>query len=286
MHTVWKGTVSFGLVSVPVRLFAATGSKAVKFQYLHRACGTPVQYVKRCPTCNLDLQMTEIARGYAYPDGRFVLVEEQELQDLPAAEPHTLELSYFVRRAELDPLHFNKSYYLEPGEGGGRAYALLAQVMQEQQVLGLCRFTLRAKESLAAIRPGERLLVLHTLYFPDEVRADDALTAPPVGAVRPEELQMAEQLVQRLTGPYDPAALAPRQREALLERIAAKAGMESVIPPVARPRAEVVDLLAALRASVERTRKAAGEQAPTTAPPILPPMPETEPALGPAWPPH
>lgn len=281
-HAIWKGTISFGLVSVPVKLYAATGSKAVRFSYVHRACGTPVQYVKRCPTCNQDLTAEEIAKGYAYPDGRYVLVEEEEIEALPGAQPRTLELSYFVPAAELDPLHFNKSYFLEPGEGGGRAYALLVQVMAEQQVVGLCRFALRAKESLAAIRPGNPLLVLHTLYFPDEVRTTQGLTAPPVGTVRPEEMLMARQLIQGLTGPYNPEELAPRQREALLEHIAAKAATADTLTPAAQPKAEVVDLLAALRASVDRARST-GVAAAATAPPATT-KPVHEPFVAP--PPH
>lgn len=282
MRSLWKGAISFGLVHIPVKLYTATASRDVRFHMLHRACHTPIRYHKFCPACGREVAPEEIARGYEYVSGRYVLVEDDDLAALPLRTDRAVEILDFVRLAEIDPIYFEKTYFLEPAEGGARAYALLRLAMEETGRIALAKVALRAKESLAAIRvyggtagrasaggggngraphaaPG--ILVMETMFFPDEIRSFGQLEAAyqPV-AVNDRELGMAVHLVENLSVAFEPERYRDEYREALLEAIEEKVAGREVVAPAAPEPARVVDLMRALEESVrqaEERRRAA-----------------------------
>lgn len=268
MRSLWKGALSFGLVSIPVRLYAATRAHDVRFHLLHRPCHTPVRYRRFCPACAREVGPEEVARGYEHPAG-YVLVEDADLEALPLPTRKTIEILDFVRLEEIDPIYYETAYFLEPAEGGGKAYALLRRVLREAGRVAVAKVALRAKESLACVRvygrEGEGVLVLETMFYPDEVRSYADLE----GASRPaevteRELAMARHLVDSLTVAFDPARYRDAYREALLQVIEEKVRGQEVVAPPAREPARVLDLVAALEESIrqaEERRRAAGDGA-------------------------
>lgn len=284
MRSMWKGSISFGLVTIPVKLYAATESRDLKFNLLHEACRTPVQYRKWCPHCDREVAGEEIVKGFEYERGRYVTVTEEEIKGIPVAAAHTLEIVDFVRLEEIDPIYFDRTYYLEPGEGGARAYALLRRAMAETGRIALARVVIRTRESLAAIRVFQGgVLALETMHFPEEIRSPAGLTAITEPELKPQEVEMAVNLISSLSGTFEPAKFENRYREALLELIEAKVAGEEVVQPEAPPdRGTVVDLMTALRASIQQAESARqGEggtqrEAPAAAP-ALPEVPTAAP---------
>lgn len=258
MRSLWKGTISFGLVTIPVKLYTATEDRDVKFRYLHADCKTPVKYVKTCPACQREVAMAEIVRGYEYEPGRFVVFDDDDFADLPAPQSRTVEILEFIRLAEVDPIYYDKTYFLEPGEGAAKAYGLLHRALSESGRVGIGRVAIRSRSTLAAIRVyTPQVLAMETMHDPDEVRSPAALHIPALPAVREPELQMASALIQMLAAEFRPEALQDDYRTVLLERIQAKvAGAEVHIPAAAAPTGQVVDLMEALRQSIELARSA------------------------------
>lgn len=276
MRSLWKGTISFGLVTIPVKLYAATEDRQVRFHQLHAECQTPVRYLKWCPHCRREVEAAEIVRGYAYEPDRYVVLSEEDFAGLPAALARTVEILDFVQLADIDPVYFVKTYFLEPGEGGARAYGLLRRALLESGRVGIARVALRGKATLAAIRVvGGRCLTLETMRYPDEVRSFAGLQIPADDAFREQELTMATTLIQMLAGGFVPERYQDEYREAVLARIQEKiAGRQVVHVAAPEPAGRVVDLMEALRASVQqaeaaRARAAApgGPAAPTYAVP-------------------
>lgn len=273
MRSLWKGVVSFGLVNIPVRLYTATESRDVRFHMLHRACHTPIRYRRYCPTCAREVEMDEIARGYEYARGRYVIVEDEDLAALPLRTDKAVEILDFVRLDEIDPIYFEKTYFLEPAEGGAKAYALLRRALAETGRVALAKVALRAKESLAAIRvyrgagtvqpaPGE-ILVMETMFFPDEIRSYAELEgAYRAVEVSERELAVAVHLVESLSASFAPERYRDEYREALLAVIEEKAEGEEVVAPPAPEPARVVDLLEALEESLRLARQRRRQAAP------------------------
>ena len=262
MRAIWRGTVSFGLVNIPVKLYTATEDKDVHFNQLHRQCNTPIRYRRFCPTCNQEVERDDIVRGYEYTVGQYVLVEDEELEKLPSQAERSVEILDFVDLAQIDPIYFVKSYYLEPSEGGGKAYALLRQAMQETRRIALAKFTLRSKQRLAAIRVyDENVLSLATMLFPDEIRSYQQLDLSHLPVeVGERELAIACDLIDRLSVEFNPDQYKDVYREELLELIEAKAeGREALkTPPAQQP--QVIDLMEALQKSVEQLKKEPGNR--------------------------
>lgn len=268
MRSLWKGSVSFGLVTIPVKLYAATERKDVSFNYLHRACGTPIRYQKVCPACDREVAMDEIVRGYEYEKGRFVLLDDEDFADLPTPERRTVEILDFVRLDEIDPVYYNRTYYLEPGEGGVKAYHLLRRAMATAGRVAVGRVALRAKESLAVLRVyGRSALCLETMYYPDEVRSTEGLVglgAEP--ALKDQELSMAIGLIESLSAPFAAEKYTAQYRGQLLERIAAKvAGREVIEAGAPAETGKVIDLMEALRASLAQAEAERAAPAPDRA---------------------
>lgn len=263
MRTMWKGSISFGLVNVPIKLFSATESKSVKFRQLHKECLNPIQYKKWCPVCDREIGLEEIVNGYEYTKGKFVVISEQDLERIPDETTRTIDIVDFVDLAEIDPIYFDRSYYISPDEIGVKAFTLLKRAMDEAGKIAIAKVVIRSKQNLACIRSfGDKYMVLETMYYPDEVRPVSDLPAIPEPKIHDNEIKMAVQLISSLSAGFDPAKYTDEYRKALLDIIQAKVEGEEVRVPEAREPGKIVDLMDALRASiaaVEKEKKAAAD---------------------------
>ncbi|HHU29642.1 MAG: Ku protein [Bacillota bacterium] len=260
MRTIWKGAVSFGLVSIPVKLFPATEHKDVKFRYLHRSCQAPLQYKKICVACGKEVPQEEIVRGYEYEKGRFVIINEEDLERVPDEQTKTIDIMDFVALQEIDPVYFDKSYYLAPAEAGEKAYALLRLAMEETGKIAVAKIIIRTKESLAVIRGYQNLLVLETIFYPDEIRNPNQLPGfEREVKVKEKEMKMACELIENLATDFNPQKYEDTYRKQLLEMIQAKIAGEQIAVPEMPQQGKVVDLMDALKASVEMAKKTTGK---------------------------
>lgn len=256
MHTMWKGSISFGLVNIPIKLHAATEDKDVKFRSLHNECHTPVKYEKVCPTCEKEIGTEDIVKGYEITKGKFVVVEEDELKGLKdAVEEKAVEIIDFIKLEEIDPIYFNRSYYMSP-DGGNKAYGLLRKALTDSEKVGLAKIMIRSKEQLAVIRVYLDTLLMETIHFPDEVRkAADVPNVPVEDNVTKKEIDTAIMLIDQLTTTFDPEKYKDEYRTNVLELIEAKrTGKELVTVKEKEPAAQMTDLMAALQASIDRTK--------------------------------
>ena len=253
-RAIWSGSISFGMVTIPVKLFGATESKDISFNLLHATCGTRLKQVRWCSTDEVEVPWNETARGYEYAKGQFVVLTDEDFEKLPLPSKHTIEISAFVAEAEIDPVFYERSYYLAPDERGEKPYALLMQALAEKKLAAVAAITIRKKEQLCVLRPQGGAMMLETLYYPDEIRAQPEVETK--GAkVTGRELEMAFTLIELLRKPFDPEEYKDHYREALEAMIEAKLeGKEVVSSPEAR-ESKVIDLADALRKSVEAARK-------------------------------
>jgi DNA end-binding protein Ku len=254
---MWKGSISFGLVNIPIKLYAATEDKDVKLRNLHSKCHTTIQYEKKCPNCDETVGNDDIVKGYEYVKGKFVILDEEEMKQLKQEhEDKAVEIIDFVNLEEIDPIYFNRSYFVGPGENGGKAYSLLRKALQESQKVGLAKIIIRSKEQLAVIRVYENTLVMETIHYPDEVRrAGDVPNVPSEDKVTKKELDTAIMLIDQLTSEFKPEKYTDDYRTALLELIESKrTGQETVTPATKEVASNVTDLMAALQASIDRTK--------------------------------
>jgi len=256
MRSIWKGLISFGLVNIPVRMYTATEEKSVRFHLLHGTDFGRLRNERVCTVDNQPVPWEEVVRGFEYEKNRYVAVTDEELEQLPVPSAHAIEIQDFVSLADIDPIYYKKTYYLEPEEGAGRAYALLRAAMAKAAKVAIAKVTLREKEHLCAVRVLDRALALATLFYADEIRPLQALPAVPAADIElPErELNLAVELVQNLSADFAPERYRDEYREALIELLQRKAEGEPVhlAPRVEAPR--VADLMEALRRSVEQAR--------------------------------
>jgi DNA end-binding protein Ku len=263
MRTMWKGAISFGLVSIPVRVFPATEEKSVRFNQLHAKDHGRIKYQRVCAKCGEEVPYQDIIRGYEYEKDRYVVLEEEELDSIPVESSRTIDIDQFVDITEIDPIYFQKTYYLVPEEAGVKAYALLREALADNSKVGIAKVSFREKEHLATIRVSDHVIVLETMYWPDEIRKAAFEELDKAVKVRPQEVQMARSLIENLTGEWDPDQYGDEYRQALIELIEKKVAgeeIEYVAPPEEAPK--VVDLMDALRASVEATKKEKAEEKP------------------------
>lgn len=263
-RSIWKGAINFGLVSIPVRLNGATESKDLAFHLVHREDHSRLKQKRWCPVEDREVAADEIVRAYEYSKDRYVELLDEDLEKLPLPSQHSVELSSFVETKDIDPIYYEKSYYLEPEEMGLKPYALLLRVLESRKVIGIGKIALRNKERLCALRPMDGTLVLETLFYPDEIRSHE--TNRPDVLVSDKELAVAGSLVDALEEPFQPEQYRDAYRDAVMKVVEEKLqGQEVVEQPVA-PRAggKVTDLMAALRASVDaaREQKGAGKSEP------------------------
>ncbi|HET8649141.1 MAG TPA: Ku protein [Gemmatimonadales bacterium] len=267
-RAIWSGAVSFGMVNIPVKLHSATRSKDISFNLIHVTCGTRIEQKRWCPTDQVEVPWDEIVRGYQYAKGHYVTLTQEDFDALPLPSKHTVGISAFVQASEIDPVYYEKSYYLAPDERGQKPYALLLKALEEKGLVAIATITIRKKEQLCALRPHQGTLLLDTLYYPDEVKLEREVDID-AADLSDEELKMAYRLVELLEKPFDPEAYHDRYREALSALIDAKLeGKEVVVAPPHR-EAKVIDLRDALARSVAAARggKPASKSRKTKAPP-------------------
>jgi DNA end-binding protein Ku len=259
-RSIWSGVITFGLVSIPVKLYPATQDKDVAFHQLHRPDNGRIKYRKFCSVDDEEVDAEDIVRAYEVSKGQYVEITDADLEQLPLPAKHTIELGAFVQSSEIDPIYYDKSYYLEPEETGVKPYALLLKVLEHKGVVGVASIAIRNKESLCALRPTDSTLLLETLHYPDEIRERES--SLPSVSVSDRELAVAGTLVDALEERFDASKYHDHYREALLELIARKTEGREVVVPEGVPAAEpVTDLMAALRASIEAARDRKGEAA-------------------------
>ncbi|SDW97406.1 DNA end-binding protein Ku [Marininema mesophilum] len=254
MHTVWKGSISFGLVNIPVKMFSATKEKSISFRNLHRKCKTPIEYARRCPNCDEEVPWQDIVKGFEYADNQFVLMEKEEIEAIMPENRKSIEILDFVNLEEIDPIYFDKTYYLGPGDHGDRGYALLRAAMNESGKIGIAKVTIRSKQSLAVVRVFQNSLVVETIFYPDEVRDAGLIPDVPLEMELPEkEKKMAIQLIDQLTVPFEPKKYQDDYREALEEAIEKKVKGEDIVEAPERQPEQVVDIMEALKASLNQS---------------------------------
>ncbi|MDR5659037.1 Ku protein [Serpentinicella sp. ANB-PHB4] len=254
MHTVWKGSISFGLVNIPVKLHAATEDKDIKLRQLHKKCKHPIRYKKSCEHCNEEITSDDIIMAYEYSMDKFIELDQEELQKLKKdQEAKAVDIINFVKLEEIDPVYFDKSYYLSPGDGGGKAYSLLRSSLTDSEKIGLAKIHMRSKEKLAVIRPYKHILLVETLHFPDEVRSiADIPNVPEDSELSKKELNTATLLINQLTEKFEPEKFTDDYRTALMELIQEKMKDEKGVE--AEQVNNVVDLMQALEESIKKTK--------------------------------
>ena len=265
MRSIWKGAISFGLVTIPVKLYSATEQKDVSFHQVRRSDGSRIKYKRVAAVDGEEVSYGDIAKGYELSSGETVVLTDEDFKDLPLTTNRAIDVLQFVPLEELDPIFFEKSYYLEPDKAGVKPYVLLRDALEQSGKVAVVKVALRNRESLAALRVRDGVFVLETMLWPDEVRAPEFGFLDEDVEVRPQELAMAGSLIETLSGEFDPSQYKDEYREALQSVIEAKVeGREVVQPTESQPTSgTVVDLLAALRASVEAAK--GGSAAPAAA---------------------
>jgi DNA end-binding protein Ku len=255
MHTVWKGAISFGLVHVPVKMFSATEDKDISMRYIHKTCITPLSYVRKCQTCDKEVEWEEISKGYEYEPGRFVIFEKDELENISGEANKEIKILDFVNLTDIDPVYFQKTYYLGPGDTGSGAYHLLLDSMRQTGKIGIAKVSIRSKSSLAAIRVIENCLAMETIFYPDEIRPISQVpNLPEKVTVNEREMEMAKMLISQLSTPFEPEKYKDEYRGRLLEAIEHKVAGEEVQAAPALQKTSVIDLMAALQASLDATK--------------------------------
>ncbi len=261
MRSIWKGAVSFGLVTIPVGLYSATENRTPKFKMLRESDGSPIKYKRVAESDGTEVEWADIVKGFEVEKGKYVIFTDEELEAASAKSGTKLvDVVQFVDEDEIDPIYYNKSYYLAPEQTGVKAYRILVEALKDQSRVGICKMALREKEHLATLRAKDGVLVLETMHWPDEIRTAEFEALDADVDVRPEEVKMAEMLIENMTSAFDPAAWVDQSREAIEELARKKIDGEEIVAPEAPEPTKVVDLLEALKASVEATKaeRAAG----------------------------
>jgi DNA end-binding protein Ku len=261
MRSMWKGAISFGLVTIPVKLYAATEQRDVTFRQVHRADGGRIKFRRFCTIDGEEVPFADVAKGYELPDGDMVVLTDDDLAELPLPTAHAIEVVNFTPADQVDTILANRAYYTEPEPSGLRAYALLRDALERSGKVAIARVALRQRESLASLRSRDGVLVLETLLWPDEVRTADFDFLDQDVEVRSQELRMASSLIESMTVDFDPTTYHDNYREALEELVAAKVQGHEVVQPVPQAEESVGSLADALRASLAAAKAGAAEGA-------------------------
>jgi len=259
-QSIWKGAISFGLVSIPVRLFSATEEKDISFRQVHREDGGRIRYKRVCSVDGEEVPYSDIAKGYELPDGDIVVLDDEDFANLPISTSRAVEVLSFVPAEQIDAVQLGKPYYCDPTGGDVKPYVLLRDALEKADRVAVVKVALRQRERLAMLRPRDGALVLQTLLWPDEVREPQLSLSEDV-QVRPQELAMAESYIAALSGDFDPSEFSDEYRNALEQVIEAKVAGRAVVAQPEEPRGagQVVDLMEALRRSVAEAKARRGE---------------------------
>jgi DNA end-binding protein Ku len=258
MRPIWKGAISFGMVTIPVKLYTATEQKDVRFRLLHRDDGAPIEEKRFCTADGKEVAWDDLVRGFEISKGEYVVLDPEEIDSVKPETSTTIDIGDFVEASEIDPVYFEKSYFLEPTEVGAKPFSLLKRALDETERVALARVTIRTRERLATLRAYEDTLMLETMFWPDEIRSTGALDLPE-GAeakVRAKELEMARSLVANLAAKFDPESYTDAYRTALEELIEQRMRGEKRNAKRRRPQPKVIDLMDALKASVDKAKGA------------------------------
>lgn len=264
MRSIWKGAISFGMVTIPVKLYSATESRDVRFRMLCRKHEAPIQEKRVCTEGGEELAWEDLARGYEVAKGDFVVLDPEEIDAAKPESSTMIDIGDFVEAVEIDPVYFEKSYFLEPSDIGAKPFSLLRKALEETERVALARVTIRTRERLATLRTYEDGMVLETMFWPDEIRSTGALDLPE-GAeakVRPKELDMARSLIESLADKFRPESYTDAYRGALEELIARKIKGETRNAKRRKPEPKVIDLMEALQASVDQAKQGGAKRTP------------------------
>lgn len=259
MHTLWKGSISFGLVNVPVKMHAATETHEFHFNYLHKDCNNRIRYIKKCPRCEVEVAAENIVKGYEYEKDQYVIMGEEDLATLEAPMSRSIDILDFINLSDIDPIYYQKSYYLSPEETAQKAYKLLCQAMSDTGKVAIAKLTMRSKQHLACLRViDENIMVLETMYYPAEIRHLESSW----DNVSPTETEiaMARQLIENLAAPFAPEKYRDELREQVKELIEKKVAGETFRVTAAPEPGKVIDLMEALRASIAMTDEKRGRR--------------------------
>jgi DNA end-binding protein Ku len=252
---MWKGAISFGLVTIPVSVYPATEEKTLRFNQLHDEDGGRIRMKRTCSVDGEEVGYEHIVKGYEYEKDRYVILTDEDFEAIPVESSRAIDIQQFVQLDEIDPMQYKKSYYLVPEETGAKAYALLREALNRSGKVGIAKVSFRDKEHLAALRFRDDAFVLETMYWPDEIREADFGGVDVSAKIRPNELEMAQTLIENLTADWDPGEFKDEYREAMLRIVEAKINGEEIEIVEPEPTAKVVDLMEALKASVAAAKK-------------------------------
>jgi DNA end-binding protein Ku len=261
-RAMWKGAISFGLVTIPVSVYPATEEKTLRFNQLHDEDGGRIRMKRVCSVDGEEVGYEHIVKGYEYEKDRYVILADEDFEKVPVESSRQIDIQQFVQLEEIDPMLYKKSYYLVPEETGAKAYALLREAMNRAGKVGIAKVSFRDKEHLAALRFSEEAFVLETMFWPDEIREADFGGVDVDQKIRDNELEMAQTLIDNLTGDWDPTVYTDEYREGLLGIVEAKINGEEIEVVEPEPTARVVDLMEALKASVAAAKKEVKEEEP------------------------
>ena len=255
MRAIWKGSVSFGLVNIPVAVYPATREESVSFKQLRKQDLSPIRYKKVADADAKEVPAAEIVKGYEYERGRYVVLSDQDFEKVRIESTHSVDITDFVELNAVDPKYFYKPYFLEPQKGGEKAYALLREALIKSGKIGIAKVAIRNREYLAAVRPDGLFLILELMHFAHEILSADELSAP-TPELNPRELKMAETLIESMAADWQPEKYRDEYRTALLEIIEQKAQNKEVAaqPLTPRPATKVVDLVKVLQESLDRNK--------------------------------
>ncbi len=262
MQAIWKGTISFGMVTIPIKVYSATEEKDISFRQVHTEDGGRIRYKRFCEKDGQEIPYSDIVKGYELPDGRMMILTSEDFAQLPLPSAKSIEVLEFVPLGEVDPLYFAKAYYLAADGVGAKPYVLLRDALTKTGQCALVKVAIRTRETLALLREKDGALVLQTMLWPEEVRESEFAVPGSDVTVKDQERAMAESYIATLEAEFDPTRYHSEYREALEELVEAKAsGLEPAqVQEEADDSGEVVDLVAALRASVDAAKKRRGEQ--------------------------
>ncbi len=263
MRPTWKGFLKLSLVNIPVRMYPAARSQSVSFNQIHKECNSRVKYDKRCPTCERSVSSDEIVKGYQYAKEQYVIMDEEDFTKVRLESTKSINIVQFVNRGEIDPVYYHGSHYVVPdGPVAIESFATILHATEEQQRVALARVVMNGKEQVVAIRPRDKVFVMSALYYADEVRAltgIEELEATP--QINPEELQLATQLIESITKPFHPEEFEDNYRTALLDIVKAKAEGKEIVAPPEVEMGKVINLMDALKTSLEQSQLATREEA-------------------------
>ncbi len=247
--TVWKGHLTFGLISIPVRMFAAARGERISFNQLHNVCHSRLKQPLFCPVCNRNVERSEVVKGYEYEKDQYVLFSEEELDKIEPPSARVMEIIEFVKLDEMDPIYLDSSYYITPEDAGLKAYTLLMRAMQESGYGAVAKLTMHQREHIVIIRPGAKILTLHTMFYSNEIRAAESVATDKI-EVKDQEKKLAEQLIESLAAPFQPEKYRDEYSENVRAMIAAKLKGQQVAEAPQPHLAPVIDLMEALKKSI------------------------------------